>query len=60
MLVCARGYTSTFCYSLSLQNRAGQGPELQLEIWKQVLSFQRRKGCVVKNKAKFQKDFSIA
>lgn len=36
------------------------GPELQIEIGKQVLSFQRRKDCVVKNKSKFQKNFSTA
>lgn len=36
----------------------GQGPELQ--IGEQVLSFQRRKDCVVKNKSEFQKDFSTA
>lgn len=38
----------------------GQGPELQIQIGEQVLSFQRRKDCVVKNKSKFQKDFSTA
>lgn len=38
----------------------GQGPELQIQIGEQVLGFQRRKDCVVKNKSEFQRDISTA